>query len=131
VDDALTYLRTSVSVRHQKKHQELITYLTKHKAEIINYQARQETGKPIGSGRMEKGVDHVIGQRQKDHGMSWSDVGSKALGPGKFTNSMNRLKIMGCCSLRRSRNYLQVHKFCRGSGVSYFALRRIHGESSL
>jgi hypothetical protein len=80
VDEALNYLRTSVSVRHQKTHEELITYLTKHKAEIINYQTRQEAGKPIGSGRMEKGVDHVIGRRQKNKGMSWSEVGSKALG---------------------------------------------------
>ncbi len=80
VDEALNYLRTSVSPRHQKKHHELITYLTKHQTEIINYQARQEAGKPIGSGRMEKGVDQVIGRRQKDKGMSWSVVGSKALG---------------------------------------------------
>ena len=80
VDEALNYLRTSVSPRNQKKHHELLTYLTKHKSEIINYQTRQEAGKPIGSGRMEKGVDHVIGRRQKDNGMSWSEVGSKALG---------------------------------------------------
>jgi hypothetical protein len=80
VDEALTYLRTSVSPRNKKKHHELITYLTKHKTEIINYQARQDAGKPIGSGRMEKGVDQVIGRRQKDNGMSWSEVGSRALG---------------------------------------------------
>ena len=80
VDEALSYLRTSVSPRNAKKHQELITYLTKHKAEIIDYERRQNAGKPIGSGRMEKGVDPVIGQRQKDRGMSWSTVGSNALG---------------------------------------------------
>ena len=80
VDEALSYLRTFVSPRNAKKHQELITYLTKHKAEIIDYERRQNAGKPSGSGRMEKGVDHVIGQRQKDRGMSWSTVGSKALG---------------------------------------------------
>jgi hypothetical protein len=80
VDEALNYLRTSVAPRNQKKHHELITYLTKHNTDIIDYQARQETGKPIGSGRMEKGVDVVIGRRQKDNGMSWSEVGSKALG---------------------------------------------------
>ncbi|GAK56365.1 hypothetical protein U27_03327 [Candidatus Vecturithrix granuli] len=51
VDDALPSLRPSVSVRHQKPHQELITSLTQHTAEIIKYQARQETGKPIGRGR--------------------------------------------------------------------------------
>jgi hypothetical protein len=80
VDEALTYLRTSVSARHQKKHDELITYLTKHKTEIINYQARQEAGKPIGSGRMAKGVEQVIGRRQKDKGMRWSVGGGNALG---------------------------------------------------
>jgi hypothetical protein len=80
VNEALEYRTTSISPRHKKKHHELITYLTKHKAEIINYQQRQEAGKPIGSGRMEKGVDQVIGQRQKDKGMSWSVMGSKALG---------------------------------------------------
>lgn len=80
VEEALDYLRHSVSPRNEKKHHELMTYLTKHNTEIINYQARQEAGKPIGSGRMEKGVDHVIGRRQKDNGMSWSEVGSKALG---------------------------------------------------
>ncbi len=35
VDDALKYLK-SLTPRNQKKHDELITYLTKHKAEIIN-----------------------------------------------------------------------------------------------
>lgn len=58
----------------------MITYLTKHKTEIINYQVRQQAGKPIGSGRMEKGVEQVIGRRQKGKGMSWIDVGSEALG---------------------------------------------------
>jgi hypothetical protein len=77
---ALEYLKTSVSPRNKKKHHELITYLTKHQAEIIDYQRRKDIGKPIGRGRMEKGVDQVIGQRQKDQGMSWSEVGSKTLG---------------------------------------------------
>jgi hypothetical protein len=55
-------------------------YLEKHRAEIIDYGRRQRAGKPIGSGRMEKGVDQVIGARQKHKGMSWSPTGSKALG---------------------------------------------------
>ena len=38
VDDALTYLK-SVTPKNQKKYDELITYLTKHKTEIINYKA--------------------------------------------------------------------------------------------
>ena len=32
-----------------------------------------------GSGRVEKAVDLVIGNRQKRKGMSWSSLGSKAL----------------------------------------------------
>ena len=32
-----------------------------------------------GSGRVEKAVDLVIGNRQKRKGMSWSPLGSKAL----------------------------------------------------
>jgi hypothetical protein len=79
VDKALEYMTKSISPRNKSKHQELITYLTKHKSEIIDYQRRKEMGKLIGSGRMEKGVDQVIGRRQKDNGMSWSKKGSKAL----------------------------------------------------
>ena len=51
-----------------------------HRAEIIDYGRRQRAGKPMGSGRMEKGVDQVIGVRQQHKGMSWSPTGSKALG---------------------------------------------------
>jgi hypothetical protein len=58
----------------------LVTYLEKHQAEIIDDGRRQRAGKPIGSGRMAKGGDQVIGVRQKHKGMSWSPTGSKALG---------------------------------------------------
>jgi hypothetical protein len=73
------YLRTEVKVRNPDKHRELIGYLDKHRHEIIDYGARQAAGKPVGSGRMEKGVDQVIGHRQKKKGMAWSAKGSKAL----------------------------------------------------
>ena len=79
VESVLSYLRTEVTVRNADKHQELIGYLEKHRYEIIDYAARQAVGKPIGSGRMEKGVDHVVGHRQKKKGMAWSAKGSKAL----------------------------------------------------
>lgn len=46
---------------------------------IIDYQRRQRAGKVIGSGRMEKGCDLVIGHRQKKKGMSWSLAGSRSL----------------------------------------------------
>lgn len=59
--------------------QELIAYLEKHYSAIINYSRRSRTGKTIGSGRMEKGVDLAVGSRQKNNGMSWSPKGSRAL----------------------------------------------------
>jgi len=79
VDSVLDYLRTQVQVRNAAKHEEFIGYLEKHRHEIIDYEKRQNTGKPVGSGRMEKGVDQVIGHRQKKKGMAWSAKGSKAL----------------------------------------------------
>lgn len=79
-NEALTYLQTQVPVRNQTKFEELLTYLRKHTAEIINYEKRQLAGKTIGSGRMEKGVDQTIGHRQKRKGLSWRDLGSRALG---------------------------------------------------
>ncbi len=53
--------------------------LSGQKAVSVGYGRRQATGKPIGSGRMEKAVDQVIGMRQKKKGMSWSKQGSRAL----------------------------------------------------
>ena len=76
---ALAYLRTQVVARYPDKLAELLTYLDKHASEIIDYQRRQQVGKPIGSGRMEKGIDLTVAQRQKRKGMSWSDLGSHAL----------------------------------------------------
>jgi hypothetical protein len=77
--EAIDYLRTQVAVRNLDKHQELIGYLEKHQGEIIDYKRRQATGKTIGSGRMEKAVDQVIGHSQKRKGMSWRPEGSRAL----------------------------------------------------
>ena len=48
---------------------------------------RRQAGKTIGSGRMEKGVDLVIGNRQKHKGMSWSCLGSRALAILKLRES--------------------------------------------
>lgn len=79
-DAALAYLQTAVCPKNTKPLEALATYLKKHQAEILDYGRRQRAGKPIGSGRMEKGVDQVIGARQKHKGMSWSPTGSKALG---------------------------------------------------
>jgi hypothetical protein len=78
--EALGYLHTEVKTKSEKWLAALCPYLEKHESEIIDYERRQKAGKCIGSGRMEKGVDQVIGARQKNKGMSWSPTGSKALG---------------------------------------------------
>src|SRR2546427_11546252 len=54
---ALAYLRRDVQAKNPEPLAALVTYLEKPRAEIINYGRRQRAGKPIGSGRMEKGVD--------------------------------------------------------------------------
>jgi hypothetical protein len=79
VQSALEYLQTQVQARNSDKLAELVGYLEKHRAEIIDYDRRKRAGKTIGSGRIEKGVDLVIGHRQKKKGTSWRPKGSKAL----------------------------------------------------
>jgi hypothetical protein len=64
---ALAYLASEVEAKNPDRLKELIAYLQKHEPEIINYERRQLAGKSIGSGRMEKAVDQVIGKRQKDN----------------------------------------------------------------
>lgn len=51
---AIEYLSNQVKTKSPATLEELITYLAKHQSEIINYQRRQQAGKPIGSGRVEK-----------------------------------------------------------------------------
>ncbi|RMF29397.1 MAG: hypothetical protein D6752_06080, partial [Candidatus Nitrosothermus koennekii] len=70
-EEALRYLKTEVKTKNDKKLEELIRYIEKHREEIIDYGRRREAGKSIGSGRVEKGCDQVIGNRQKKKGMSW------------------------------------------------------------
>lgn len=77
---AIDYITHQVSPRNRQKWQELLTYLDKHEHEILDYERRQNAGKPIGSGRVEKAVDQVIGHRQKHKGQSWRPQGSRALG---------------------------------------------------
>ena len=78
VEEALGFVE-ALSVRNDGKRAELVGYLKKHQSEIIDYGRRAATGKWIGSGRMEKAVDEVIGKRQKEKGMSWSKQGSRTL----------------------------------------------------
>ena len=78
VEEALAFLQ-GLSPRNAAKRDELVGYLEKHTTEIIDYERRSACGKSIGSGRMEKAVDQVIGIRQKMKGMSWSERGSQTL----------------------------------------------------
>lgn len=77
--EAIAYLQKKVIPRNVEKWEELIHYLQKHQTEIIDYGERKRAGKTIGSGRMEKAVDQVVGHRQKKKGISWVPKGSKAL----------------------------------------------------
>ena len=86
----LDYLKTVIKSKNPDKLAELIGYIEKHKSEIIDYKRRQQAGKVIGSGRIEKGCDQVIGHRQKKKGMSWSEVGSKSLGILKVAELNNK-----------------------------------------
>lgn len=51
----ISYLQNRVRARSPDTLQELLTYLKKHDSEIIDYRRRQQAGKTIGSGRVEKG----------------------------------------------------------------------------
>jgi hypothetical protein len=78
VSEAKTFL-WGLQARNPQALQDLIGYLDKHQDEIIDYQRRKQSGKPIGSGPAEKAVDQVVGMRQKDQGMSWTKTGSRTL----------------------------------------------------
>lgn len=86
----LRYLASKVKARNEERLQELIAYLKKHKAEIINYELRQQIGKTIGSGQAENAVNEVVGERQKKKAMSWSRKGSKSLAVLKTVELNNR-----------------------------------------
>ena len=69
----------AVVPKNAAKQGELLGYLEKNEAYLIDYEKRQQAGKIIGSGRMEKQNDVVVAQRQKRQGMSWSKQGSLSL----------------------------------------------------
>ena len=79
-DAALPDLRQDVQAKNPEPGAALGPYLEKPQAEIIDYGRRQRAGKPLGSGRRDKGVDQVLGARQQPQGMSWRPTGRKALG---------------------------------------------------
>ena len=86
-DKVIDYL-TKIATKNIERKREFITYLEKHKSEIINYDKRKKAKKTIGSGLIEKTVDQIVAVRQKKKGMSWSKLGSKSLALLK----MNKIK---------------------------------------
>jgi hypothetical protein len=90
VHTVVDYLKTEVNAKNEAKLKELVTYIDKHRDEIIDYRRRKKAGKPVGSGYVEKGCDQVIGRRQKKKGMSWREVGSRSLGILKVAELNNR-----------------------------------------
>ncbi len=79
VAEAIIYLNETVVSKNEDKKRELLTYLNKHTAEIIDYERRQKAGRCIGSGRGEKANDQIVAMRQKKKGTAWSRDGSRSL----------------------------------------------------
>lgn len=79
VAETIIYLNETVVSKNEDKKKELLTYLNKHTAEIIDYERRQKAGRCIGSGRGEKANDQIVAMRQKKKGTAWSCNGSRSL----------------------------------------------------
>lgn len=77
-DKAIKYLERIAS-RNDKKRENLVKYLRKNQPYMICYKYRQQIGKTIGSGRIEKMNDIVLAKRQKNSSMAWSSSGSTEL----------------------------------------------------
>jgi len=114
-EEVLNYLNSKVKAKNKEKLQGLIGYIEKHQEEIIDYDRRKKAGKEvglkpeqeeevqnkssfnakvvkkvIGSGRVEKACDNVIGKRQKHKAMSWSKLGSRSLAILKVVELNNK-----------------------------------------
>ena len=76
--EVLKYLKSKIMPKNRERLAELVSYIGKHRHEIINYELRRSVGKTIGSGRVEKACDQVVGFRQKKKGMSRGKIGSRA-----------------------------------------------------
>ena len=61
---------------NEKKLDELIGYLTKHRAEIPNYDQRRANCQFNGAGMVEKENDLLVSRRQKRRGMQWIPNGA-------------------------------------------------------
>ena len=65
--------------RNEEKLDELIGYLTKHQAEIPNYDQRRANCQFNGAGTVEKENDLLVSRRQKRRGMQWIPNGADVI----------------------------------------------------
>ena len=65
--------------RNEEKLDELIGYLTKHRAEIPNYDQRRVNCQFNGAGMVEKENDLLVSRRQKRRGMQWVPNGADVI----------------------------------------------------
>lgn len=81
VDQAVTYLKSlpESEIKNEDERIHLITYLTKNRPMIPVYAVRKELSLRNSSNRGEKANDLIVANRQKHHGMSWSQSGSVSL----------------------------------------------------
>jgi hypothetical protein len=80
-------------------------------AEIMDDGRRQRAGKPIGSGRMEQGVEQVMGARQQPKGMRWSPTGSQALGILKVVELHQQWEQLWCPQQAAASTHTITEKF--------------------
>ena len=81
VSGAIDFLKNldAKVLRPQNRIDELCHYLDNRREQIPCYALRHELGLRISSNHVEKANDLVVAKRQKNNGMSWSNVGSGAL----------------------------------------------------
>ena len=65
--------------RNEKKLDELLSYLTKHRTEIPNYDERRANCQFNGAGTVEKENDLLVSRRQKRRGMQWVPNGADVI----------------------------------------------------
>ncbi len=71
--------RLRPQARSEEKLNELIGYLTKHRAEIPNYDRRRVACQFNGAGAVEKENDLLVSRRQKRRGMQWIPNGADVI----------------------------------------------------
>jgi hypothetical protein len=107
VDEALAWLETyRKAVKKTDKLDDLIAYLTRQHAYILNYKARRAQRQYIGSAHVEKANDLIVARQQKHQGMHRGQDASDALA------ALRTLLLNGACigkTVRFSRWLSRVH----------------------